>query len=207
MTSPFTPGGTLSLSFDEYRRMRVMTPPQMLPLAAWLYTDVQPNLAAMDQMVATLRRCRAEGLTLAGNGALVDFVSDIVVLESRYDTWPRHVVPQSVFWQVLSGVRAFLAGTAQQPLLARPPGYPLVLRSTNEHVEDGRTYLVDYTYFPREWSTEQVRAAGDGAWASPQLVRDETTGLWSGMWQGLELAGYYDRATGEPFTYFPVISP
>jgi hypothetical protein len=207
VTSPFTAGEQLSLSFDEHRRLRVMAPEQMLPLVAWLYTDVQPNLAAVDQMLGTLQRCRAEGLTLIGNGALVDFLNEVVVLESRYDTWERHVVPQSVFWPVLTGVRAYLAGTAGQPLLARPPDYPLALRGSNTHVEEGRTYLVEYTYFPRKWSTEQVHAAGDGAWASPQLVRDEATGLWSGMWQGLELAGYYDKASGEPLTYFPVISP
>lgn len=207
MTSPFALGEPLSLSFDEYRRLRVMTPPQMLPLAAWLYTDVQPNLAAVDRMLAALQRCRAEGLSLIGNGGLVDFLNEAVVLESRYGTWERHVVPQTAFWQVLNGVRAFLSGTANQPLLARPADYPLALRGSSTYVEEGRTYLVEYTYFPEGWSPEQVRAAGDGAWASPQLLRDEATGLWSGMWQGLELAGYYDTKTGEPLTYFPVISP
>lgn len=207
MTSPFTLGEGLSLSFDEHRRLRVMAPQQMLPFAAWLYTDVQPNLAAVDQMLGTLQRCRAEGLTLIGNGALVDFVNEVVVLESRYDTWDRHVIPQSVFWPALTGVREFLAGTAGQPSLARPAGYPLALRSSSTHIEEGRTCLVEYTFFPSAWSVEQVHAAGDGAWASPQLVRDEMTGLWSGMWHGLELAGYYDKATGEPLTYFPVISP
>jgi hypothetical protein len=207
MTSPFIPGDELSLSFDEYRRLRVVAPPPMQPLAAWLYTDVQPNLSAVDQMWVALEHCRDEGVTFVGNGCLVDFVNDVVVLESRYGTWPRHVVPQQVFWSVLAGLRAFLAGTCGLPMLARPDNYPTVLRGTVDHVEDDRKYLVDHTYFPIEWSADQVRAAADGAWASPQLVRDEATGLWSGMWEGLELAGYYDRATGEALVYFPVISP
>jgi hypothetical protein len=207
MTSPFTPGDQLSLSFDEHRRLRVMVPPPMLPLAAWLYTDVQPNLSALDQMWVALEHCRDTSVTFVGNGCLVDFVNDVVVLESRYDTWPRHVVPPEVFWSVLAGARAFLAGTSGVPMLARPDDYPVVGRGFTEHDEDGRKYLVDYTYFPAEWSADQVRAAGDGAWTSPQLVCDEATGLWSGMWEGLELAGYYDRATGEALVYFPVISP
>ncbi|MFD1052407.1 hypothetical protein ACFQ1S_45900, partial [Kibdelosporangium lantanae] len=91
--------------------------------------------------------------------------------------------------------------------LARPDDYPLLQRGFTEHEEDGRRYLVDYTYFPADWSADQAQEAEDGAWASPELVRDEVTGLWSGMWQGMELAGYYDSATDKVLVSFPVISP
>ncbi|GAB3897222.1 hypothetical protein GCM10029964_079730 [Kibdelosporangium lantanae] len=207
MTSPFIPGDQLALAFDEHRRLRLVVPQPMLPLAAWLYTDVQPNLSALDQTWVALEHCRDNGVTYVGNGCLVDFVNDVVVLESRYETWPRHVVPQQVFWSVLAGVRAFLAGTAGAPVLARPDDYPLLQRGFTEHEEDGRRYLVDYTYFPADWSADQAQEAEDGAWASPELVRDEVTGLWSGMWQGMELAGYYDSATDKVLVSFPVISP
>lgn len=209
MTSPFDLGEAVSLAFDDQRRLRIMTPPEFLPLAAWLYTDAQPNISVLDQLGAALQRCRAEERTLVGNGCLLDFVNDVVVLESRYGRWPRKIVPQSVFWPVLNGLRSFLVATAGQPALARPAGYPLAVpRLFEQQADDGRKpFLVNYTYFPPDWSDDEVRAAGNGAWKSPTVVRDEVTGVWSGMWRDLELAGYFDPATGEVQTFFPVIAP
>ncbi|GAB3002785.1 EndoU domain-containing protein [Amycolatopsis acidiphila] len=205
----FDIGESVSLAFDEQRRLRVMVPQEYLPLAAWLYTDAQPNISVLDQLGAALQQCRGEERTLVGNGCLVDFVNDVVVLESRYGVWPRKVLPQSVFWPVLNGLRSFLVGTAGQPALARPADYPLaVARVFEQQADDGRKpFLVNYTYFPPEWSDEEVREAGTGAWQSPTVVRDEATGVWSGMWRGLELAGYFQPRTGEVLTYFPVVSP
>ncbi|WIX83011.1 EndoU domain-containing protein [Amycolatopsis carbonis] len=209
ITSPFDIGESVSLAFDDQRRLRIMVPRELLPVAAWLYTDAQPNIAVLDRLGATLQRCRSEERTLVGNGCQVDFVNNIVVLESRYGRWPRKIVPQSVFWPVLNGLRSFLVAAAADPALARPADYPLAVPRIFEERPDGgqKPYFVDYTYFPPEWSGEEVRAAGNGAWQSPTAVRDLETGVWSGMWRGLELAGYFDPATGEVLTFFPVIAP
>ncbi|WP_033292143.1 EndoU domain-containing protein [Amycolatopsis jejuensis] len=209
MTSLFEAGDALSLSFDEHRRLRVKAPQESFALAAWLYADAQPNLAALDRLGQLLEQCRHEQATLVGNSCLIDFVNNVVVLESRYELWPRTVLPQTDFWTLLNGFRGYLAGTADQPRLARPADYPIALRQVVRHVPENssKQYLVDQTYFPPSWSPEEVAAAGDGAWTSPQVVRDEQTGVWSGMWGALEIAGCYDADTGEVLTYFPVLSP
>ncbi|WP_181776253.1 EndoU domain-containing protein [Amycolatopsis pittospori] len=209
LSSPLTVGESIGLAFDDHRRLRIMAPEDLLPLAAWLYTDAQPNLSVLDQLGATLQRCRTEERTLVGNGCMIDFVNDVVVLESRYDRWPRKVLPQSVFWSVLNGLRSFLDATAGQPGLGRPDGYPLApVRHFEDSAEDMRKpFFVSHTYFPTEWTADDVRAAGQGAWTSPTVLRDEKTGLWSGIWRDLELAGYFDPSTGEVLTYFPVIAP
>lgn len=209
MTSPFDIGDSVSLVFDRHRRLRIMTPREYLPLAAWLYTDAQANSSVLDQLGAALERCRREDRTLIGNGCTIDFLNDVVVLESRYGRWPRKVLPQSVFWPVFNGLRSFLAASAGQPELARPANYPLaVSRVFEEKPDDGsKSFLVNYTYFPPTWSEDEVRSAGNGAWQSPTAVRDAETGLWSGMWRGLELAGYFDPENGDVQTFFPVIAP
>lgn len=209
LSSPLTVGDTIGLAFDDHRRLRIMAPEELLPLAAWLYTDAQPNLSVLDQLGATLRRCRTDELTLVGNGCMIDFVKDLVILESRYDRWPRKVLPQSVFWSVLNGLRSFLEATAGQPGLDRPEGYPLApVRHFEDSAEDMRKpFCVSHTYFPVDWTADDVREAGQGAWTSPTVLRDETTGLWSGMWRELELAGYFDPSTGAVQTYFPVVAP
>jgi hypothetical protein len=200
-------GDAITFTFDEFRRLRISAPEAHLPLAAWLHTDVQPNISAIDQLTGLLRRAQAEQRTWLGNGCSLDLINDVVLLESLYDRWPRLVLPQSQFWPVLEGLRGFLVSTAQEPSLQRPEDYPEVSRDTTDHrnPNTGRLSYLDHTYFPRTWSTQDVIRAGEGAWQSPQLVRDERTGAWSGIWGNLELAGYYDPATGQALTYFPVL--
>ncbi|RKT84499.1 EndoU nuclease [Saccharopolyspora antimicrobica] len=202
-------GDSIHFTFDEHRRQRISVPEPFLPLAAWLHTDVQPNLAALDGLIEQLRHCRQIERRLLGNGCSIDFVNDVVLLESLYRTWQRCVIPQSLFWPVLDGLRNFLIGTAAEPGLARPAGLPEPTRMTTEVParNNQSPHLVDHTYFPVSWSEQEVAQAGDGAWASPELIYDQATGAWSGMWRGMELAGYYDVATGEALTYFPVLSP
>lgn len=205
----FDTGDSVVFTFDECRRLRITVPEHYRPLAAWLHTDAQPNLPALDELVAVLQRCRAQEQTWLGNGCSIDFVNGSVLLESLYGRWPRAVVPESVFWPVIAGLRAFLADTAAEPGLARPAGYPAVTRRSWEALAPGTRppFVIDHTFFPGDWPLERVRAAGGGAWASPECLRDPETGTWSGMWEGLELAGYYDPASGEALTYFPVVSP
>ncbi|MGW4490110.1 EndoU domain-containing protein [Amycolatopsis sp. NPDC004368] len=209
LASPFELGETVSVGVDQHRRLRIMVPKEFLPLAAWLYTDAQPNISVLDQLGGALEDCRRRGMTMIGNGCTLDFLNDLVVLESRYGRWSRCVVPQSVFWPVLNGLRSFLIGTAKYSGLARPADYPLAaVRIFEVHPDDGaKPFVVNYTYFPPEWSEDEVRAAGNGAWQSETAVRDPETGVWSGMWRGLELAGYFDPKTGEVQTYFPVVGP
>jgi hypothetical protein len=210
MVAPmFTIGDSVAMSFDALRRLRIMVPEQYLPLAAWLHTDVQPNLASLDQLVGMLQRCRQEERTLIGNGCTVDFINDLVLLENRFGIWPRQVVPQDVFWPVLRGMRAFLVDMARSFGLARPVNYPPSVRATiPQQLEDVRKpVFVTLTYFPPNWSTRQVQEAGAGAWASPELIADQTTGAWSGVWRDMEVAGDYNVATGEALNVFPVIAP
>ncbi|RZQ61926.1 EndoU domain-containing protein [Amycolatopsis suaedae] len=200
-------GDEITFTYDEFRRLRISVPEELLPLAAFLHTDVQPNIAAMDDFAGFVRLAQAEQRTWLGNGCALDLVNDVVLLESLYDRWPRLTIPASLFWPVLEGLRGFLISSAQAPRLQRPAGYPAVTRATTEfnHPDSGRVSYVDHTYFPRTWTREDVIRAGEGAWQSPQLVTDEKTGAWSGMWGNLELAGYHDPATGQALTYFPVL--
>ncbi|MFD0206046.1 MULTISPECIES: EndoU domain-containing protein [Saccharothrix] len=202
-------GDSIEFTFDEHRRLRVSVPADYLSLAAWLTTDAQPHLSGLDHLVGLLRHCQREGRTLVGNGCSVDLVNDVVLLESSYARWPRAVIPDSLFWAVLEGLHGFMAGAAREPTLARPADYPEAFRATTEHQDSGaaRPAVVDHTYFPLNWTVEEVMEAGEGAWQSRELIRDPHTGTWSGMWRNLELAGYYDPETGEALTYFPVISP
>ncbi|WP_039923736.1 hypothetical protein [Amycolatopsis decaplanina] len=203
----FGVGEAVIFTFDEDRRLRISVPEEHLPLAAWLHTDVQPNIAAIDGLAGVLKRAETEQRTWLGNGCSLDLINDLVLLESRYGRWPRQVVPQSFFWPVLEGLRSFLVTTAQEPALQRPPGYPDVRRAVTEERDpgSGRVSYVDFTYFPPTWTKDDVIRAAEGAWQSPELVQDEKTGAWSGKWGELELAGYYDPATGEALTYFPVL--
>ncbi|WP_231648706.1 EndoU domain-containing protein [Saccharothrix sp. NRRL B-16348] len=202
-------GDSIEFTFDGQRRLRVSVPADYLPLAAWLTTDAQPHLSGLDHLVGLIRHCQREGRTLVGNGCSVDLVNDVVLLESSYGRWPRAVIPESLFWPVLEGLHGFMAGAAREPTLARPADYPEVFRATTEHQDSGaaRPVVVDHTYFPLDWTNEDVMAAGEGAWQSPETIRDPHTGTWSGVWRNLELAGYYDPGTGEALTYFPVIAP
>jgi hypothetical protein len=202
-------GDSIEFTFDAHRRLRVSAPADHLPLAAWLTTDAQPHLYGLDHLVGLLQHCQREGRTLMGNGCSVDLVNNLVLVESLYGRWPRAVIPDSLFWPVLEGLHRFLVGAAQEPILARPTDYPEAFRATTEYQDPGapRPVVVDHTYFPLDWTVEEVVAAGEGAWQSPETVCDPHTGTWSGMWRNLELAGYYDPGTGEALTYFPVISP
>lgn len=205
----FEIGEEVGFAFDEQRRLRISVPEAYLPLAAWLYTDAQPNLQALDGLGELLRQCRQVGRTLLGNGCSVTFVDELVVLESLYERWPRTAVPEKFFWMVLVSLRNFLMATSTAQELARPEEYPVVTRALSELEPPGGgpKVLVDHTYFPVEWSEREVREAGEGAWQSAECVLHAATGVWSGMWRGLELAGYYNPDTGEAQVYFPVLSP
>ncbi|NUT48464.1 MAG: hypothetical protein HOV94_14315 [Saccharothrix sp.] len=205
----FDIGDSIGFAFDEHRRLRVSAPADHLPLAAWLTTDAQPHLYGLDHLADLLQRCRHEDCRLVGNGCSIDFVNDVVLLESTYGRWPRAVIPESVFWPVLEGLHRFLVAAAPEPALARPADYPEAFRAATGHQEPGtpRPIVVDHTYFPLDWTEEEVAESGEGAWQSREAIRDPHTGTWSGMWRNLELAGYYDPATGEALAYFPVISP
>lgn len=199
-------GDSITFAFDEFRRLRISAPQKYLPLAAFLRTDLQPDLAVLDQRVGLLRRAQREAKTWLGNGCSVDLVKDAVLLESLYGTWPPVEIPQASFWPVLERLRGFLVSTAGQP---RPPAGRFDLtRMVTEYrnPRTGRFCFVDHTYFPRDWTEQNVAYVGQQAWQSPQVIRDETTGTWSGLWRTLEVAGYYNVHTGEALSYFPVLS-
>jgi hypothetical protein len=199
----------ITFGFDQWRRLRMTMLPGYRPLAAWLYTDVQPNLFAFDSFLDLLVQAERNAGTVQGNGCWVEFRPADVVLVSLYDRWSPLAVPRELFWPVLAGLHDFLSRTAKAPDLARPPDYPVISRQANwrQPPDHGRPVLVDHTYFPREWSEQDVREAGEGAWRSAEALYDEHTGAWSGLWRGVELAGYYDPDTGRVQTYFPVLAP
>ncbi|AHH99142.1 hypothetical protein [Kutzneria albida] len=205
----FTTGDEITFSHDQWRRLRITMLPAYRPLAAWLHTDVQPNLAALDQFAEVLGQAATNRETVNGNGCWIEFRPNDVVIGSLYDRWEPLPVPTGLFWPVLSGLRGFLLGAAAEPGLTRPDGYPAVSRMTTRRPPPtgGRPVLVDRTYFPPEWSEQQVQQAAAGAWGSAEALYDEHTGTWSGLWCGGELAGYYDPATGTVQSYFPVLAP
>jgi hypothetical protein len=205
----FLDDDAITFGFDQWRRLRMSMLPGYRPLAAWLHTDVQPNLAALDRFVGLLGQAERNAGAIHGNGCLVEFRPGTVVLTSLYGRWAPLAVPRALFWQVLAGLHDFLATTANAPDLARLPGYPEVSRQVTERrpPDGGRPALVDHTYFPPGWSEQDVRAAGEGAWRSAEALYDEHTGVWSGMWRGMEVSGYYAPDTGEVQVYFPVLAP
>jgi hypothetical protein len=208
-TDVFTTADEITFGFDEWRRLTITMLPAYRPLAAWLHTDVQPNLAALDTFVGVLGQADRDGMVVNGNGCAVAFPAEHIMLTSLYDHWSPLSVPRALFWPALTGLRAFVAEVRGARGLARPLDYPLVSRDVYRHVppEGGPPVLVDHTYFPRHWSPELVREAGEGAWRSQEAWYDSETGAWSGLWRGLEVAGYFDPATGSPQTYFPVLAP
>ncbi|GAA0616538.1 hypothetical protein GCM10010174_38130 [Kutzneria viridogrisea] len=205
----FDTGEEISFGYDQWHRLRITMVPDYRPLAAWLHTDVQPNLAALDQFSRVLRQAASNRETVNGNGCWIDFQPAGVLIGSLYDRWQPLPVPEALFWPVLSGLRAFLLNSAADPALARPDGYPAVGRMTTHRTPPtgGRPALVDRTHFPPDWSAQEVQEAATGAWHSAEARYDEQTGAWSGLWRDLELAGYYDPATGAVHTYFPVLAP
>jgi hypothetical protein len=49
------------------------------------------------------------------------------------------------------------------------------------------------------------RFAGQGCLGSNAFCADETTGAWSGISDGLEVAGCFDTVIGEVFDAYPVL--
>jgi hypothetical protein len=210
----FSTGEEIAFGFDEWRRLRITVLPDYRPLAAWLHTDVQPNLAVVDGLGRLLGQAEQSVVTVHGNGCRVRFRPADVVIDSQFGRWPPLAVPRSLFWPVLSGLRSFLADfladaeSAANPAEPELPGArPFRRAEWRTPPDGGPPALVDHTYFPPDWSEADVRAAGQGAWRSAEALFDEPTGTWSGLWHDLELAGYYDPATGSPLTYFPVLPP
>lgn len=205
----FTTSDDITFGFDEWHRLRIGMLASYRPLAAWLHTDVQSNLAAVDTYIELLRRAQQDGITVNGNGCYVTFERDHITVASRYGRWTPLAVPEGLFWQVLNGLRGFLAGIQGAPGLARPGDRHDVTRTaTLRHpANGGPPQLVDHTHFPKEWTKDMIREAGKAAWQSEQARYDMETGAWSGLWQGMELAGYYDPDQRKIQTYFPIMAP
>lgn len=204
----FITSDDITFGFDEWRRLRVSAPAEYRALAAWLYSDVQANLAAVDGFTEVLRNAERDGLVVNGNGCSVMFDGGRVMLSSRYGRWAPLSVPPELFWLVLKGLRDFLGGIQGDPGLVRED-YPEVTRlAVLEEIGPGRRpVVVDHTYFPQDWPEEVASEAGTRAWQSDNALYDEETGCWSGFWRGLEIAGYYDPGSGTVLVYFPVLAP
>lgn len=60
------------------------------------------------------------------------------------------------------------------------------------------------TFFPDDWSRDQVERAVTQAWRDPLGTRGED-GHWTGVGGGIRIHGWYDRHTGGIMTGYPAL--
>ncbi|WP_031470495.1 EndoU domain-containing protein [Sciscionella sediminilitoris] len=194
----------IRFTLDEHPRLRLSVPVELRPLAAWLHTDAQANHGVLVEFGKGLRAAQLSGTQIIGNGWVIRPAPEGIELLPRYTGMDSFYVPDGVLWPVLEGIQGLLGGIDQQLRAEFPAPAHQVLRSVSRE-PDGS--LRDHTYFPQALSERAVAEAGQQAWQSEETLIDESTGAWSGFWQGMEIAGYYDPASGQVQSYFPVMSP
>ncbi|MFF5177173.1 EndoU domain-containing protein [Micromonospora sp. NPDC000316] len=60
------------------------------------------------------------------------------------------------------------------------------------------------TFFPDDWTPDQVDRAITRGFEAPDLVKD-SDGRWSGTFRGIKLRGFYDTETGKLLHGYPVM--
>ncbi|WP_020495595.1 EndoU domain-containing protein [Sciscionella marina] len=200
----FEESETFRCTLDEHLRLRLSVPARLRPLAAWVHTDAQANQQILARLIPGLQAAQQSRTPILGNGWQVEPDEHGVILHSAYLDREPFGVPNTVLWTLLTGLQGLLAESDAALRAQRPEPAEIVPRLVNQ---DEQGALRDYTYFPPSWSAEMIKQAGQGAWQSPEVLRDWDTGVWSGFWQGREIAGYFHPDSGEVLTYFPVVSP
>lgn len=199
----------LTFRRDEWDRLRIAAPPERRPVAAWLHGDIQGNLSCQDIYLDLFDKAsnasEPAGRRVDGNACRVAFWDGgWVQLHSQYDRWQPLWLQLSEMVGLINAFRTYLLS---EPLVGdggRDEGcYGGVIESTDPSDTAPPTY---HTFFPDLWRPEQVEVAAKGAWDSDAFCADGTTGAWSGISDGLEVAGYFDTVTGEVFDAYPVIN-
>lgn len=62
------------------------------------------------------------------------------------------------------------------------------------------------TFFPDDWTPEQVQHAIERAFNGPGVHKDPESGRWSGTFRGIKLRGFYDPDTDELLHGYPILS-
>ncbi|MGW3890928.1 EndoU domain-containing protein [Micromonospora chokoriensis] len=61
------------------------------------------------------------------------------------------------------------------------------------------------TFFPDDWSPEQVDRAISRGFEAPDVVKNPETGRWSSSFRGIDLEGFYDPESGKLSHGYPVL--
>lgn len=203
----------LSFNRDVEGRLRIATPPGMEPVAAWLMGDVQENLAGADRFRGYLDEARhapaVEDRRVDGNACTVAVSQETSFLISQYDLWEPLILPRAELEAAFDLFRSYLVEEFERGWRSpeRSPGcYRATVGWQDEETGDWHDRpITDHTFFPEDWSTEQVTQTVLEAGRSPSMAVDVTTGAWSAIAGGLHMFGYLDAKTGRPLTAFPVI--
>jgi len=209
----FPAADRLSFHRDVEGRLRISAPAGMEPVAAWLMGDVQENLAGADRYGGYLDEARhasaVEDRRVDGNACTVAVSQETSFLISQYDLWEPLILPRTELEAAFDQFRTYLVEELQAGWRSpeRTPGcYRATVGWQDEETGAWQDRpITDHTFFPEEWTTEQVTQTVLEAGRSPSMAVDVTTGAWSAVAGGLHLFGYLDRQTGRPLTAFPVI--
>lgn len=209
----FLTADRFSFRRDAEGRLRIATPPGLEPVAAWLMGDVQENLAGADRYRDYLDQARhaadVEDRRVDGNACTVAVSQGTVFLISQFDLWEPLALPRADLETAFDLLRAHLVGE-QERHWRGPERADGCYRATVgwQDEETGEWHdrpVTDHTFFPEQWSTEQVTETIVAAGGSPSMAVDVVTGAWSAISGGLHIFGYLDPRTGRPLTAFPVI--
>lgn len=209
----FPTSDRLSFHRDVEGRLRIAAPPGMEPVAAWLMGDVQENLAGADRFGGYLDEARhataVEDRRVDGNACTVAVSHDTSFLISQFDLWEPVILPRTELEAAFDVFRAYLAEELEAGWRSpeRTPGcYRATVGWQDEETGAWQDRpITDHTFFPEEWTSEQVTQTVLEAGRSPSMAVDVTTGAWSAISGGLHLFGYLDKKTGRPLTAFPII--
>ncbi len=202
-----------SFRHDVEGRLRISAPAGMEPVAAWLMGDVQENLAGAERFGAYLDEARhasaVEERRVDGNACTVAVSQDTSFLISQYDLWEPLSLPRAELEAAFDLFRDYLEEELERGWRS-PERTPGCYRATVgwQDEETGEWHdrpITDHTFFPEEWTSEQVTEMVLEAGRSPSMAVDVSTGAWSAIAGGLHIFGYLDKKTGRPLTAFPVI--
>ncbi|HEX4212139.1 MAG TPA: EndoU domain-containing protein [Candidatus Dormibacteraeota bacterium] len=198
----------LTFSRDGWGRLRIAAPLERRPIAAWLHGDLQGNLSCQDIYLELFDKAsnapEHADRRVDGNACRVSFWDGgWVQLHSQYDRWQPLWLQFSELVDAINELRTHLLNEPVVNDDSDEGCYGGVIESTDPAETAPPTY---HTFFPDVWKPEQVESAAKGAWDSDAFCADETTGAWSGISNGLEVAGYFDTVTGQVFDAYPVIN-
>ncbi|MBO0703368.1 MAG: hypothetical protein J2P38_10580, partial [Candidatus Dormibacteraeota bacterium] len=189
----FAVADRLSFRRDVEGRLRISAPAGMEPVAAWLMGDVQENLAGADRFRSYMDEARhassVEDRRVDGNACTVAVSHDTTFLISQYDLWEPLILPRAELEAAFDEFRDYLVQELEHGWRS-PDRTPGCYRATVgwEDEDTGQWQdrpITDHTFFPEEWTSEQVTQTVLEAGRSPSMAVDVTTGAWSAIAGGL----------------------